>query len=592
MYFRSAVHLCLPVLMLLGVPALVHADLPQVHLKRANLSTKPIRQATPLPISLIDLRVCAHGAGCPPSMGGWVEDTTMDPDNIDLPREFLWKSKSTTITGGRWELSSRPFPSDPASKVTLLASGNAGSPQSGRFSINFKTLPAKPPQQPGSQPVLKGKFSQVHLPPSYYVRVVPLAGNQSTGVPSNDVKIRIRQTDPTPTNPIVSMPQNVYRLDNLYFEPIHPQSLPWGCVIITGVDKSAFTGLAGDTFYTIYYNALQSGQPICPDSYKGIGEKPWYESLADFASGGVTWASSLYADIKKIAVKAVAGAINAMPGNLCNSDCETGLMQGLNAGLIALGVPPNLPNLDELTGQGMNYLVEMAASQAGIDCDQTCQDAIRSGIKEMTKEAEKKTVSNYCGDVETAHSNGREPLCLPSGVTAKPAPGSASTPAMARVRITRNPDTGNINQDFLVSYRLVLDFTASKETRSGGAWAPTNTCYSDNSVFPCDEEFFKSDGPLRGKLFATVNVPIPPLRPGQSMDMPFFLEPSDYWLPGHKERIKKKGGYVKYNDWWKLYQGAQLTVKVDVHCPHTIGNPMSSCITPVSGNYIIPGPKN
>ncbi len=359
-------------------------------------------------------------------------------------------------------------------------------------------------------------------------------------------------------------------------------------MIVTGVDKSAFTGFTKQ-LYPTYDNYRKSGKLLCPKSYKGRGEPAWYESLWDFASGGVSWASGLYADIKKMAVKTVASAINALPGTLCNATCEKGLMADLNTELIVLGVPPNLPTLEQLTDQGMNYLVEVAASQAGIDCDQECQNIIRSGIKEMAKQA---TVASYCGNVELAHINGKEPLCLPPGVTAIPAPQSANQPANATVRVIRN--SGAISAYDPKSVRLLVSFSAVNPYTAGESWSvPTNTCYSDTSVFPCDPVIIKTPKPLSGGLFNSKNLNPPPLMPGQSVDIPLFLEASDYWIPEHLAAIKKRGGHVKYNDWWKLYRGAKLTVKADVHCPRIVSAPMASCVKrPAVMYYSIPRDAN
>lgn len=88
----------------------------------------------------------------------------------------------------------------------------------------------------------------------------------------------------------------------------------------------------------------------------------------------------------------------------------------------------------------------------------------------------------------------------------------------------------------------------------------------------------KVNGPLRAPLFDGVHPELPRMAPGESKRYTFFLTPADYWLPGHKALTAAKGDHVQYNDWWKFYQGASLTVSVDVDCPRTIGAPMAPCV--------------
>ena len=318
-----------------------------------------------------------------------------------------------------------------------------------------------------------------------------------------------------------------------------------------------------------------------------MGEKKWYESLWEFSSGGVNWVSKAYEGVKKAAVKAVASAINALPGNLCNPSCETGLMAGLNAGLVALGVPPSLPNMDELTNQGMNYLVQVAATQAGIDCDAACQDAIRSGIKQMARQVQAQTVASYC-DATIAHNHGAEPICPPPGVTVKPAPGSSSRPARITVRVTRKPGATTYScafprppEDQLHRQEL------SRHTQIHGSDQHLLHRHLGLPVRFRDAARCRARSSRR--CSTGISPELPRIPPGRSLEYTFFLTPADYWLPGHKARIAAKGGHVQYNDWWKLYQGASLTVSVDVDCPRTIGAPMASCVKqPATRHVAIP----
>ena len=410
----------------------------QIQIKKKTLT--PVRPAPAaigniVPKGTTTLKVCAQGT-CREGLGSWLANTlTVAPGARAIPRDFSWKTTAAGIASARWQISTQPFTGSATNPPGLVSEGNAGSPKPGLFTLNLAKLP---PLQAGRFKQKKPQAGFNKIPERYYVRVVPMFGGKPAAAISNTLRIDFPKNAPRQTNPLVQVPDvpdNVYSVSIVSFDRIKPQTLHWGCINITGVDKNAFSP-AEQTSLNLYKQLLQSGKPMCPKPYKGQGEKSWYESLWDFVSGGVSWVSSTYANIKSAAIKAIAKSINALPGNLCNAKCEKGLMTGLNTGLVALGVPPTLPNMEDLTNQGMDYLVEVAASQAGISCDAQCQDAIRSGIKNMAKEITRTTVKSYC-NAELAHSHGAEPICLHAGVTARPAPGSASQPARVVVRVTR-----------------------------------------------------------------------------------------------------------------------------------------------------------
>jgi hypothetical protein len=565
---------------MLGLGLAVEPSAAQFQIKKAPV-LKQVKPGTHrvAPTGKTTLKVCAQGS-CREGLGAWVVSLTVPPASRGIPYDFSWKTTAKGIKSAHWQVSTKPFRGPDMRPEGLVSEGAAGSPQPGRFTINFSKLPPLKPAgkfqlKPGTIQRAKPGMAFKRFPPRYYVRVVPMFAGKPAAAFSNNVRLDFPQKAPKQANPLVKLPTDVYRVQIVDFDLIKPQTLHWGCVIVTDVDpaKLQTAGFAGAE-YRIYEQFRKSGKPYCPKFYKGVGEKKWYEALWEFSSGGVNWVSKAYEGVKKTAVKAVAKAINTLPGNVCNATCEQGLLAGLNTGLVALGVPPSLPNMEDLTNQGMDYLVQTAVAQAGINCDAACQDAIRNGIKDMAKQVQAQTAASYC-DATIAHNHGVEPICPPSGVTVKPAPGSASQPARIIVRVTRKPNATVYST--VAKDRLVMRFNGTNYPNGHMFQVATNTCYTDTSVFPCDPEMLRVDGPIRGPLFKPVIVDLPRIAPGKSVDYTFFLAPADYWLPGHKERIKAKGGHVLHNDWWKLYQGAHLLVSADVECPQMVGSPMVSC---------------
>ncbi len=540
------------------------------------------------------LKICAQ-ATCREGLGAWLTILSVAPGSRNTAYDLRWTTTARLITTARWQVSTRPL-AGTDDRNGLVSEGDAGSPQTGRFQINFSALPPLGQQgglhmAPAGQNRLRvSAMSTPKLfPPRYFVRIIPLVGSKPVPAASNTVEVDFPSTAPQQDNPIVQLDTDVYTTSIVRFELVTPQTLPWGCLIVTGVDKSAFTGVMAAQ-YPLYLSRYQSGAPLCPATYKGIGEKAWYESFWDFASSGVSWVSKAYAGIKATAIKGIVASLNALPGKLCNATCEKGLTLGLNAGLAALGVPPNLPNMEALTDQGLNYLVAAAAEQAGIDCDAACQNAIRSGIKQMTKDATNATVASYCSDVEEAHRNGAEPLCLPPGVTAKPAPASATQPAYVVVRVTRKPDA-KVHPFELGPDRIKIAIDATNPTAVGVPFVvPVSTCERDGYLFPCEPVTLKFAKPLTGPLFLGVQANLLKLKPGESAEFTFYLKPAVYWLPGHKELLDRNGSRLRYNDWGHYYPGARVTVTADVECPQTVGSAMASCVRhPAANTYTMPG---
>ena len=80
-----------------------------------------------------------------------------------------------------------------------------------------------------------------------------------------------------------------------------------------------------------------------------------YWNPLDFLADAWDWASQTYADIKSFVLDTVNALLPFVPRGV--------LDLALDAALMAAGVPPELPNIDQLMEQGAGYLAEEAASQ-------------------------------------------------------------------------------------------------------------------------------------------------------------------------------------------------------------------------------------
>ncbi|MCM2310541.1 MAG: hypothetical protein NDI84_03980 [Steroidobacteraceae bacterium] len=98
------------------------------------------------------------------------------------------------------------------------------------------------------------------------------------------------------------------------------------------------------------------------------------EWMVNAVSGG--WAS-----LKKFAVNAVASGITEL-GVPCGASCKSVLSAGLEIGLAAAGIPPTIPNFEQLKQQGLDYVAAQVASQTGLPSTVT-EWAVNNGYKAL-----------------------------------------------------------------------------------------------------------------------------------------------------------------------------------------------------------------
>ncbi|HEX2924404.1 MAG TPA: hypothetical protein VHS28_10290, partial [Chloroflexota bacterium] len=373
------------------------------------------------------LYVCA-GSGCPPSdiSIGWRSgEIEVARDNPNQKRQFLLRTDASGWDGSIvWQMATMPFgPSFDPAPSGLVASGVS---TGNTFEIDFAhtqqhsssaapspvaSSPTPPPaggisasrmgaglQQNGlpsrEDSPLSSVFDydQIHaagtgissaasnllnnIPATYYVRAVPMAGSLSVAMPSNSIVIHhvpgskddgVQIIDPNEKLPAI------FDVEMLEFQTFNPSSS--GCAKVIRNDLTS-------PMATVY----KVGSVYCPPPFKGLGGKHWYEMLLDFASGGVDWIANAYDGVKGFVVDVVASAIP-----LCSDSdwCKGVLSAGLDAALVAAGVPPSLPSFAELEGMGEGYLIDYVAQQAGVDCGpwSLCQDAIKSAISQKKQQA-------------------------------------------------------------------------------------------------------------------------------------------------------------------------------------------------------------
>jgi hypothetical protein len=299
--------------------------------------------------------------------------------------------------------------------------------------------------------------------------VVPLnAQGECVGLPSEAVEITYG--DPPPQEVIHLMTDEEIKAA----EAAHKASLPkLNHPVVRVLTYQPIREQAGNYFYR--YVVIRELGPMLASAGWKVGakldftphkdDKSWWEQIGDFfsdaasfASGAISWVADAYESIKEAAVSWAP-------------DWAKGpLMTALDAGLVAVGIPPSLPDFDQLAGMGTDYLVKEAADAAGVP-----PEVASEAVNAMLDQAK-----------AAANGGGGNPA-----VWLKPDPDFLYRPAYMQLEVSNPSDQ------------------------------PTERAYIDVQVtVPDDPDAQENAEPL----FTAEYVPLPPLQPGETLTVPVMLK--------------------------------------------------------------------
>jgi hypothetical protein len=267
----------------------------------------------------------------------------------------------------------------------------------------------------------------------YYFRVVPKANGQTAGAATNSVRLRFYADDmnlfpngiidcnkypEACSSPGAPRPYIVEVLS--YHGIIHPNPAKYGCYLATKTIK------VGPITY------LEGDQYCPPEEDEGFSLPGLVEAIVDFVVDAINWASQAYADLKAAVIDFVGGFVPDPP---CGNACLTAM---LDVGLAALGIPPSVPNFDQLMDQGIEYMASQAVEQIGVP----------PAVSDLGSLAEEQWKDEMQGHFEDALEEGvqaaqastwKSVSYIPDGVPVKPHPESGDQPATMLIRVTRDP---------------------------------------------------------------------------------------------------------------------------------------------------------
>jgi hypothetical protein len=451
------------------------------------------------------------------------------------------------------------------------------------------------------------------LPQSYYVRVLPVFDGAVKCSPSNTVVLTVDPNRPeitvqTPTPaPAAPAPPELFDIEIVEFKPIHfPDYTYLNCVQIIEnpfFEKKAdivdnwLSGPYVVAGQVLMLKDIPPGSILCPQPYV-YQEPPFIQQAGQFLIDALNTISEAYEILKALAVKLVVKAIpycyagefiEAYKDEI-DSVCNTAAEVIVQAAMTYVGLPPSIPNYEQLKETAKGKLTELAVEQleeqTGLPCIEVCQDFIRERVDDIWAAGEELLSNDQpaCIDAKDAHNQGFEPLCLPGIVKTQPVPETILQPATVQVRVTRRADVPDsaLPNPLLFQTSCRVNITTFAENNAyvgqsifiGQDYLTGKLLYWQGTPLTADY-LFKTDG---------IGLNLNDFGPGASQDFYFALEPNrgalppvsgggNFWLPG---RLKLYQDYLTNNgvsaywhandDWEYYYLGAQLTVEASAYC--------------------------
>ena len=138
--------------------------------------------------------------------------------------------------------------------------------------------------------------------------------------------------------------------------------LAWN-IVATGYHPGGYTMLPGESF--CHWPPTGGDSSFFDDLVSGFSDA--VTGFIDAVAQAVNTIAALYEAIKGIAVDLVAYALDGIVG--CPAWCHSLVQMAAEYALVAMGLPPTLPNFDQLVDKGINYLAEEIAAQTGVPSD-------------------------------------------------------------------------------------------------------------------------------------------------------------------------------------------------------------------------------
>lgn len=277
-------------------------------------------------------------------------------------------------------------------------------------------------------------------------------------------------------------------------------------------------------------------------------EEKWYEQLWNMVKGFfedlwkavkayVNWVSETYEMLK---VKLVELAVKLCPIESLKEEFKAAMEALLNYGLMYLGIPPTLPNFDQLFDSSIDYLVSVALTEAGIPVTEGNKEIVKQVGEEVEKAIKEATYTSDYNPVEAPF------LKLDPNYLYRPAYvdvelfNNASVPSIAG---SFNLDvTFEFNKSNMIASSknpgLVLSHVNWARTIAGSSTAIKNASqYFEYFVYDLNGKtvkYYENEKAIYDVFKPVKGVKIPELKPGEKRELRVYLEPYASWPYGHE----------------------------------------------------------
>ena len=245
-----------------------------------------------------------------------------------------------------------------------------------------------------------------HSPMQFYVRAVALRNGPVTGTVLANysktvlIKYGTQESEFTYYTPpeVVSIDANLPDVRLLSYQPIrweYPDWMYYYEVVRQPTRKEYFSTLPesmipnpNGLMTELTVGTIINLTPPPPEDTSWL-QDAWnavtnfFSSLSGFLADIANWVSETYADVKADLLEFVAENFPAIPDDW-RDELETALTYGLDYGLASVGIPPSLPNFDELSNMGADYLAATALEQAGIPANEYIQDSALQAANDLS----------------------------------------------------------------------------------------------------------------------------------------------------------------------------------------------------------------
>ena len=416
---------------------------------------------------------------------------------------------------------------------------------------------------------------------TYFVRLLPVTNGQPAGAPSNTVKITYDPNGEIKISiPVIPVPDKTYYdVKILNFTGVHvPEQNYQFCVVVVENKSPQGSPWAG----------YKPGTVLCPEKDQG-GSGNFLDDLSNAVEDAFNFISGLYNKLSDwvtdlvdklnplcIQAKLASQAVD-FGKNEVKDACHFIAVAVVTAAKTYVGLPPSLPNFDQLTEIGKDNLVELAAQQLedkGIPCPEECKNVIRKGIDYSLEQVKKSASNSSC--TSEAEEAGYKKLCLPSSIITKPDPRGQPAPAVVQVQVTRRPNTTGTDFPEPHSCNVSISAPAKNDSHIG-------------QQFGSAAGFQWNGAPIEGNLFDGTGA-FPNLQPGESTVIPIILEPHPFWLAGHKQFVQQGWKPEHFDDWYLLYTGGLATINAGGACKFVFPEGTGFSDKAVTGDSIQVGP--